>query len=103
MEDQLIPIALISAKFTVYLNCSSVPPGLELQSPLTNLTSILVAPASSEFSISSFTTQLTDVITCELAIDRIVEADRSCKVDAILHLQALPRTTRFFNTFVKHC
>lgn len=39
----------------------------------TNLISILDAPASREFSISSFTTELTEVITCELAISRIVD------------------------------
>ena len=34
---------------------------------------MLVAPASSEFSISSFTAELTQVITCELAISRTVD------------------------------
>lgn len=40
---------------------------------LTSLTSMLVAPASSEFSMSSFTAELTEVITCELAINRTVD------------------------------
>ena len=40
---------------------------------LTSLTSMLVAPASSEFSMSSLTTELTEVITCELAINRTVD------------------------------
>ena len=40
---------------------------------LTSLISMLDAPASREFSISSFTTELTEVITCELAISRIVD------------------------------
>lgn len=39
----------------------------------TSLISMLDAPASREFSISSFTTELTEVITCELAISRIVD------------------------------
>ena len=37
---------------------------------------MLVAPASSEFSISSFTTELTEVITCELAIKRTVDGGK---------------------------
>ena len=40
---------------------------------LTSLTSMLVAPASSEFSMSSLTAELTEVITCELAINRTVD------------------------------
>ena len=40
---------------------------------LTSLISMLDAPASREFSIRSFTTELTEVITCELAISRIVD------------------------------
>ena len=39
----------------------------------TSLISMLDAPASREFSISSFTTELTEVITCELPISRIVD------------------------------
>lgn len=34
---------------------------------------MLEAPASREFSINSFTTELTEVITCELAISRTVD------------------------------
>lgn len=37
---------------------------------------MLVAPASSEFSTSSFTTELTEVITCELAISRMVDGGK---------------------------
>lgn len=40
---------------------------------LTSLISMLDAPASREFSISSFTTELTEVMTWELAIIRTVD------------------------------
>lgn len=42
-------------------------------SKLTSFTSMLDAPASSEFSTSSFTTELTEVMTWELAISRTVD------------------------------
>lgn len=42
-------------------------------SKLTSFTSMLNAPASREFSTSSFTTELTEVMTWELAISRTVD------------------------------
>ena len=59
--------------------------GYELKknkSQLTSFTSMLPAPASSEFSISSFTAELTDVMTWELAISFTVDGGKRFIVQA---------------------
>lgn len=67
----------------------------DMRAPLTSLTSTLSAPASSEFSTSSFTAVLTDVITCELAIRWIVDEGSRFK-EAISFINN--RTTRIFTS-----
>ena len=85
-------------------------------SKLTSFTSMLDAPASREFSISSFTTELTEVMTWELAISRTVdegkrfialELKESISAEAVMLMKFLLKTDliyrlKIFVLIVRH-